>query len=91
MPFFRVVVIESGRAVKGKEVEVVGNLNPRDKKTLTFNKERIEYWLLQGAIASPTVHNLLVNAGLLKGDKLKATKNKKKVEATKKEGESVPR
>lgn len=88
LPFFRLVVIESRKSAKGKEVEIVGHLNPRNKKTLILKTERIKHWLSGGAVASGAVHNLLIDAGLVKGPKIKVTKTKK---VAKKEGDSAPK
>ena len=43
-------------------------------------KQRIEHWLSKGAKMSPTVNNLLVEKGIVKGDKIKVTRTKKKKE-----------
>lgn len=80
---FRVVVIEKTAPPKsGKFLEILGNYNPRLKE-LNLKKERIEYWLSQGVQTSATVHNLLVNQGIIKGLKIKKmirSKKKKEVE-----------
>lgn len=69
-PSFRVVVIEHTRGPKsGDFVERVGSHNPKTKET-TLNAERIKYWLGVGAQASGTMHNMLVNAGIIKADKV---------------------
>jgi len=78
-PFYRIVVAEAKCAPSGKFVEILGNFNPRDKKnTLSLKKERIKYWLSQGAIASPIVHNLLVDQDIITEPKKKATRVRKK-------------
>jgi small subunit ribosomal protein S16 len=84
---FRVVLIEKTAPPKsGKFLEMLGNYNPRLNQ-LSLNKERIKYWLGQGAQASETVHNLLVNEGIVKGPKIKKKfKAKKKKEAPASEG-----
>jgi small subunit ribosomal protein S16 len=41
----------------------------KKNKVVNFKKERIEYWLSVGAQMSPTVTNLLITAGIIKGDK----------------------
>lgn len=88
-PAFRVVVQEHTRPPQGKFVEKVGFYNPRLKEK-SFNKQRIKYWLSQGAQPTPTVHNLLVDEGIIKGSKVKATvghKEKDKEEEKKEEEE----
>lgn len=71
-PAFRVVVQEHSRPPQGKFVEKVGFYNPRLKEK-SFNEKRINYWLNQGAQPSCTVHNLLVDEGVIEGSKVKAT------------------
>ena len=59
-PYYRVVVIEKGRARDGRFVEIVGHYNPRrDPVELVLKRERIEYWLSHGAQPSDTVRSFL--------------------------------
>jgi small subunit ribosomal protein S16 len=59
-PFFRVVVTEKGSPRDGSFVEVLGDYNPRTKpETLKLNRERLEHWLKNGAIASDSVRTLV--------------------------------
>ncbi len=59
-PFFRVVVTEKASPRDGSFVEVLGDYNPRTKpETLKLNRERLEFWLKQGAIASDSVRTLV--------------------------------
>jgi len=88
-PSYRVVLAEHTAPPQGKFQEILGFYNPR-KKEKSFKKERIEHWLSKGAQLSPTVHNLLVDEGILKEPKLKAWRPKRKekpkeAEALKKE------
>ncbi len=90
-PSFRIIVIEKTAPSKsGRFLEILGNYNPRmtakdgpgSAKELNLKKERIKYWLSQGVQTSATVHNLLVNQGIIKGPKIKKKirdKNKKKI------------
>lgn len=74
-PYFRIVVQDKQRDPWSPAIEVVGNVNPRlEKKDAVLNKERIAYWLSKGAQPSPTVHNLFVDLGIMKGDKVKHTR-----------------
>lgn len=69
-PSFRVVVTPKGLGgPKAKPVEELGWMNPLLKK-FSVNKDRILYWMGQGAKPSPTVHNILVKAGIVKADKI---------------------
>ena len=81
-PSYRVVLTEKAYPVKGKFIEILGHYNPR-LKTKSLNKERILYWLSQGAQTSPTVHNLLVDEKVIDVLKVKAWRPKKKKEAEK--------
>ena len=59
-PFFRVVVMNSQAARDSAFVEVLGHYNPRTQpETLKMNRERLAYWLKQGAVASDTVRTLV--------------------------------
>jgi small subunit ribosomal protein S16 len=59
-PTYRVVVIEKERARNSRSVEVVGHYNPVAKPAqIQLNRERIEYWMKNGAQPSDTVSRLL--------------------------------
>lgn len=79
-PFYRVVVSEKARDLFGKALEIVGHYNPTSPhKERVLDTERIRYWLSKGAKASPTVHNLLIDAKVIEGKKIqKAAKKKEK-------------
>jgi len=82
-PSYRVVVADKQRAVKRKFIEVIGHYNPTlNPKELVINKERALFWLENGAQASDTVNNLMVDLGILKKDqkmkKIYGKPNKKK-------------
>ncbi len=82
-PSYRVVLIKkTAPPQSGKFLEILGNYNPCSKE-ISLDKERIEYWLSQGVQTSDTVHNLLVNQGIIKGPKIK-----KKIRIKKKSGKS---
>ncbi len=69
-PTYRVIVSEKGRDPWGKALEYLGTYNPRTQPTtVELNKERIEYWISKGAQASDTMRNLLIDQGIIKGDK----------------------
>jgi len=62
-PHYRVVVIEKDRARNGRSVEVVGTYNPRtEPATVDFKRDRIDYWVGNGAQLSETVGKLLAKA-----------------------------
>lgn len=62
-PTYRVVVIDKERARNSRSVEVVGLYNPvAQPPVVNLNRERIDYWLKNGAQPSDTVSRLLKNA-----------------------------
>jgi small subunit ribosomal protein S16 len=59
-PFFRVVVTDSRTARDSSFVEVLGYYNPRtNPETLKLDRERLNHWVSQGAVASDTVRTLV--------------------------------
>lgn len=69
-PTYRLIVSEKGRDTNDMYLENLGSYNPHAKANQFVPKaERIQYWLKSGAQTSGTVHNLLVNAGLIQGKK----------------------
>lgn len=70
-PQYRIVVQEKTQDPWAPAKEIVGTYNPHTQpSTVELKKERIEYWLEHGAQPSETVHNMLVEAGLIEGDKI---------------------
>ena len=77
-PTYRMVVQDKRRDPWGKSFEIVGTYNPRtNPKSLKINEASIKAWLAKGAACTPTVHNLLVDAKLIAGEKLQATQHDK--------------
>jgi len=77
---FRVVATDSHFAVNsGKAKEILGWWDPR-RDTFNLKKERILYWLQQGAQPSDSCYNLLVRAKIIEGKKrvIKIKPRKKK-------------
>ena len=61
-PFFRVVVIDSRKARDSRSVEELGYYNPlEDPLVINVNRERVSYWVGQGAQLSDSVRTLLKN------------------------------
>ncbi len=90
-PIYRVVVMEKSRDPKARNLEILGQYNPRTTpKVIDLKEDRIQYWLSVGAKPSATVENLLINAGIMKkkkkaksiriSDKRKAKLDEKKAE-----------
>lgn len=84
-PSFRLVLTDKKNPPRGgRFLEILGNYNPREKE-INLKKERLVYWLAQGAKTSDTVHNLLVSQSVVPGPKIrKNIKIKKKAEEIKK-------
>jgi small subunit ribosomal protein S16 len=62
-PHYRVVVIEKDRARNGRSIEVVGTYNPRTTPaSLDLKRERIDYWVGNGAQMSERVGKLFAQA-----------------------------
>ena len=52
--YFRLIISEKTKDPYGRALEILGSYDPHTKK-LQAKKEKIEYWLGQGAQMSPTV------------------------------------
>lgn len=98
-PIYRLIVSDKHKDTQAKSIEIVGSYNPiTQPKQIELKKDRIEYWLSVGAQPSPTVHNLFLKEGLVKGKKEKsvfiskkrATKLSAKKEAEKSAKAEVP-
>ncbi|NUM25948.1 MAG: 30S ribosomal protein S16 [Candidatus Buchananbacteria bacterium] len=76
-PAYRFIVSESARDTYGKALEILGHYNPFTKVT-EVKKDRILHWISKGAQLSPTVHNMLIDQNVIKAEKVKASKSKKK-------------
>lgn len=66
---FRVVLQEHTKAPGKRHVEILGSYDPH-KKTAVLKKDRILYWIGQGAQTSPVVTNLLIREGVTEGKKI---------------------
>ena len=61
-PFYSIVVADQRRAPRGRFIERVGFYNPRaagGEEKLRLDRERIEYWVGQGAQPTSRVSQLL--------------------------------
>jgi small subunit ribosomal protein S16 len=55
-----VVVIDRERSRDGRFVEILGHYNPRrTPPEIVLNRERVDYWIGQGAQPSETVQSFL--------------------------------
>lgn len=88
---YRFVVSEKSRTPRSTVLEFLGSYNPHtNPPTVNLNRDRITHWLQVGAQPSQTVHNLLVDAGLVSGPKVRVARIKKKIEAAAKPESAVP-
>ncbi len=66
-PFYRIVVSDSKDRRDGREIEVVGNYDPKtNPATVNVDEEKIIKWLNNGALPTDTVRNILSNQGIMK-------------------------
>lgn len=69
LPFYRIVVADKRMARDGRYIEKLGTYNPLlkddNEQRVVLVKERIEYWLKQGAQPSERVALFLGRAGLI--------------------------
>ncbi len=64
-PFYRIVMADVESPRDGKYLEAVGTYNPlKDPVEVSLKKERVRYWMNQGAIPTNTIKNLFKKEGL---------------------------
>lgn len=69
-PSFRVIVVDSKLKPKaGNFLEILGSYDARKGKPVV-QADRVKHWLSVGARASGTVHNILLDLGIVKGKKV---------------------
>lgn len=83
---YRLVIAEKSKDPYGKALEILGSYNPYTKD-LQAKNERIKYWLSKGSQMSPSVNNLLIEKGVIEGEKVTASKSKKKKKTKKEDNE----
>lgn len=72
-PTYRLIVSEKHKDTQAGSLEILGHYNPTvNPKVKEFKTERINYWIQKGAQLSDTVHNLLLEAGIVEGKKKKS-------------------
>ncbi len=75
---FRFIVSDKRKDTIGPALEVLGWYDPHMNPTkVEVKADRVQFWLSKGAQPSPTVHNLLVGAGVIKGEKVVVAHAKK--------------
>lgn len=63
-PYYRIVVADNDFKRDGRFLEIVGTYNPLpDPIDVSLKKERVKYWIDQGAIPSDTVNSILKREG----------------------------
>ena len=66
-PFYRIVVADSRDRRDGREIEVIGNYDPRkNPAVVNIDEEKTLKWLNNGALPSDTVRNILSKEGIMK-------------------------
>jgi small subunit ribosomal protein S16 len=60
---FRVVVAEAKSKLRGQSIEDLGYVNPHTNKS-EINKDRINYWIKNGARTTETVKRLIAKSGI---------------------------
>ncbi|MFH0952198.1 MAG: 30S ribosomal protein S16 [Patescibacteria group bacterium] len=69
-PTYRLIISENTKDTKGNYLEQLGFYNPRtEPSTINLKTDRIKYWISKGAQTSDTVHNLLVDQGVIDAPK----------------------
>ncbi len=66
---YRLIVGEKRSKLNGQQTDLLGWYDPHSSK-YEFDKDKINYWIQHGAQMTPTVNNLLVGAGIVKGKKI---------------------
>jgi small subunit ribosomal protein S16 len=58
--YYRIVVADARFARDGRSIEEIGLYDPnKNPAKVDINKERLEYWMGNGATVTPTVKNIL--------------------------------
>lgn len=71
-PSYRFIVCEKARDPWGKALEIIGSYNTlTNPAQVTLDKERVLHWISKGAQPSDTVNNILIDQGLIQGEKRK--------------------
>ncbi len=74
-PIYRILVMEHTKDPWGNYLENVGTYNPlTNPATVTLKEDRVKHWMSQGAQPTDSVHNILVEAGLIKDKKRNVSK-----------------
>jgi len=58
VPFYRIVAVDGRKKRDGAFLENLGSYDGLKSRLVTFNEERLNYWIGQGAIPSDAVKKL---------------------------------
>ena len=90
---FRVVLQEKSQSPKSKHKEILGSYNPHlkeRKEQIVLKEDRIKYWLGEGAQPSNTMHNMLIEFGIIEGEKKRVVQPKLKKKEGEEGGDAAP-
>lgn len=69
-PTFRIIASDKQKDTVGSYLELLGSYDPHaTPMRIELNADRVKYWLSVGAQPSDTVHNLLVEKGIISSPK----------------------
>ncbi len=78
-PVYRIVVMPKHRDPWADVTEILGHYDPRKQpRELVVKADRVKFWLEQGAQATDTVWNLLIDEKVVEGEKRGVTHISKK-------------
>lgn len=79
---YRFIVSDKRKDTVGTFLEQLGTYDPHQAPgRIELKEDRVKHWLSVGAQPSDTVHNLLVDKGIISGTKRVVAKAKKSAEA----------
>lgn len=58
-PYWRIVAVDSQKKRDGACLENLGAYDPLTHNILQLHRERVEHWIANGAVCSPTVKKLI--------------------------------
>ncbi|MCD6532694.1 MAG: 30S ribosomal protein S16 [Deltaproteobacteria bacterium] len=62
-PFYRIVAADTESPRDGRFLEIVGTYDPNlDPAVAVLHDDKLNYWLEQGAVATPTVASIIKKA-----------------------------
>ncbi len=73
-PVYRIVVQAKHRDPWSPAIEILGHYNPqKNPKEVVVKGDRVKHWISQGAQASDSVWNLMVDHKIIEGEKRSTT------------------